>query len=63
MVVCTFLLILFASIGFLSPANRGSIIIGMSPVDSFFLFFIYLTYVVLPCFVSCSSQPCFCCSC
>jgi len=28
MVVCTFLLTLFASIGFLSPANRGSIIIG-----------------------------------
>lgn len=29
LVVCTFLSILFAAIGFLSPANRGSIMIGM----------------------------------
>lgn len=29
LIICTFLLILFAAIGFLSPANRGSIIIGM----------------------------------
>ena len=29
MIICTFLLIVFATIGFLSPANRGSIMIGM----------------------------------
>jgi transmembrane 9 superfamily protein 2/4 len=28
MVVCAFLLVLFAAVGFLSPANRGSIMIG-----------------------------------
>jgi transmembrane 9 superfamily protein 2/4 len=28
MIVCSFLLVLFAAIGFLSPANRGSIMIG-----------------------------------
>lgn len=29
LIVCTFLLVIFAAIGFLSPANRGSIMIGM----------------------------------
>jgi len=29
LIICTFLLVLFAAIGFLSPANRGSIMIGM----------------------------------
>jgi transmembrane 9 superfamily protein 2/4 len=29
LIICTFLLIVFATIGFLSPANRGSIMIGM----------------------------------
>jgi transmembrane 9 superfamily member 2/4 len=29
LITCVFLLILFAAIGFLSPANRGSIMIGM----------------------------------
>ncbi len=28
MIVCSFLLVLFAAVGFLSPANRGSIMIG-----------------------------------
>mmetsp|Transcript_2548 Transcript_2548/g.3968 ORF Transcript_2548/g.3968 Transcript_2548/m.3968 type:complete len:638 (+) Transcript_2548:111-2024(+) len=29
MVICAFFLVLFAAVGFLSPANRGSIMIGM----------------------------------
>ncbi len=38
LISCTFLLIVFAAIGFLSPANRGSIMIGM------LLFFVLLGY-------------------
>jgi transmembrane 9 superfamily member 2/4 len=29
LIICSFFLVLFAAIGFLSPANRGSIMIGM----------------------------------
>lgn len=45
MIICSFLLILFAAIGFLSPANRGSIMIGAY----YFKLYIVCTYLLFRC--------------